>query len=406
MLAPQSFFDKTDTGVTINRFSQDMTLVDTPLPAALIISMQAFANTLAQAALVALGSSYMGLTIPGLLITLYLSKSFIYERLNNCLLIGGMAILVVVLATTLRGTTSAGYIGVALNGILNFNINVQYLFMFWTSLETSLGAISRTRSFAERTVPETKAEESFVPDGEWPDRGEIEFRNVSASYGPEIPALRGLSLEIAPGEKIGICGRTGSGKSSLLLTLLRLLDLETGTIIVDGVDAQTVPRDLVRSSMITTPQDPFILNGSVRLNADVTETVTDELIVGALVKVGLWEAIDARGGLDVDMNNQPLSQGQQLLFCLARAMLRTGSKIVILDEPASSTDNVTNRLMYDLIRTEFRSHTMITVAHRLDTIINSDKIAVLERGQLVEFDSPEALLSRPSAFRNLKEQHL
>ena len=193
-----------------------------------------------------------------------------------------------------------------------------------------------------------------------------------------------------------------SGKSSLLSTLLRLLDMESGSIMIDGVDLAIVPREVIRSRLVAIPQDPFILSGSVRLNADPSETLSDDLIVNALTKVQLWEILCSRGGLEADMNTQPLSQGQQQLFCLARAMLRTNSKILVLDEATSSVDAETDQIMQRLIRDEFKDHTIITVAHRLDTIMDSDRVAVLAEGQLVEFESPKALLARPSAFKELQ----
>lgn len=195
-----------------------------------------------------------------------------------------------------------------------------------------------------------------------------------------------------------------SGKSSLLSVLLRILDIDSGTIILDGVDLQTVPRSLVRSRIVTIPQDPFLLAGSVRLNADPTGKLPDSTIIAALTKVSLWTILEERGGLDAMMTTSPLSQGQAQIFCLTRAMLRTGSKILVLDEATSNVDAETDQLMQRLIREEFRSHSIIMVAHRLDTIMDSDKIAVLERGRLVEFDSPEKLLEegRKSAFSELR----
>ena len=191
-----------------------------------------------------------------------------------------------------------------------------------------------------------------------------------------------------------------SGKSSLLLTLLRLLDLETGTITVGGMDLSTIPRNMIRSRMVAIPQDPFMLSGSIRLNADPSGLATDDLIIEALMKVRLWHVIQIRGGLDAELNVQPLSQGQQQLFCLARAMLKK-SKILLLDEATSNVDSETDKVMQQVIREEFQSHTIITVAHRLDTIMDSDKVGVLDRGRLVEFDSPNELMSRPSIFRSL-----
>ena len=172
---------------------------------------------------------------------------------------------------------------------------------------------------------------------------------------------------------------------------------------IDGVDLAVVPREVIRSRLVAIPQDPFILSGSVRLNADPSEKLTDEVIIGALIKVQLWDLLNSRGGLETDMNTQPLSQGQQQLFCLARAMLRTGSKILVLDEATSSVDTETDQIMQRLIRSEFKTHTIVTVAHRLDTIMDSDKVAVLEKGRLVEFNDPKSLLAKPSTFRDLQQ---
>jgi len=207
-------------------------------------------------------------------------------------------------------------------------------------------------------------------------------------------------MKISPGQKVGICGRTGSGKSSFLSTLLRLLDLDSGSIVIDGQDLSTLPREVVRTRMIAIPQDPFILSESTRLNADPGGKVSDDKIIAALTKVNLWSVIEPRGGLDENMKSQPLSHGQQQLFCLARAMLRT-SKILILDEATSNVDRETDQLMQRIIREEFQGHTIITVAHRLDTIEDSDMVAVLDAGALVEFGNPKALLAKDSFFKSL-----
>ena len=169
---------------------------------------------------------------------------------------------------------------------------------------------------------------------------------------------------------------------------------------VDGLDLQKLPRDIIRSRMIAIPQDPFILNDSVRLNMDPSQSVPDELIINALTKVHLWSIIEGQGGLDEEMKAQPLSQGQRQLFCLARALLQK-SKILILDEATSNVDLETDRQMQEIIREEFNNHTVITVAHRIETILDSDVVAVLENGALVEFGSPKELLSRPSLFKEL-----
>lgn len=166
------------------------------------------------------------------------------------------------------------------------------------------------------------------------------------------------------------------------------------------MDLQTLPREVIRSRMIAIPQDPFILSGSVRLNADPSGTVFDDRIIDALIKVHLWPVIEARGGLEINLLSHPLSQGQQQLFCLARAMLRR-SRILILDEATSNADTETDQLMQSVIREEFKHHTIITVAHRLETIMDADRVAVLDSGRLVEFGEPRELLGRDSIFRDL-----
>lgn len=182
-----------------------------------------------------------------------------------------------------------------------------------------------------------------------------------------------------------------SGKTSLLLTLLRVLDLDSGSILIDDVNIQTLPRELIRSRMIAIPQDPALLNDTVRRNIDPSQLTSDERMIDVLTKVHLWSIIESRGGLDQDMKSQPLSQGQQQLFCLARAMLRT-SKILILDEATSNVDLETDRQVQEIIRREFKDHTVITVAHRMETIKDYDLIAVLDKGCLVEFGPPGELL--------------
>lgn len=172
---------------------------------------------------------------------------------------------------------------------------------------------------------------------------------------------------------------------------------------IDGQDLQLIPRETIRSRMVTIPQDPFILSGSVRLNADPYSATTDRQIIEALEKVGLWTLLESRGGLDADMNVNPLSHGQQQIFCLARAILRTEKgKILVLDEATSSVDASTDLLIQKLIREEFSSFTVLTVAHRLDTIMDSDRVMVMEGGRVVEMGSPEELIKSEGAFWELR----
>lgn len=178
------------------------------------------------------------------------------------------------------------------------------------------------------------------------------------------------------------------------------MDLDSGSIAIDGYDLQTLPRELVRSRLVAIPQEPFFLSESVRINVDPSQRLPDEAIIDALKKTKVWDAIEKRGGLDAQIKEQPLSQGEQQLFCLARTMLRSG-KILILDEATSNVDAETDQVMQGIIRDEFQDYTILTVAHRLDTIMDSDMVAVLDQGRLTEYGPPQDLLAQPSMFADL-----
>ena len=184
-------------------------------------------------------------------------------------------------------------------------------------------------------------------------------------------------------------------------TLLGLLDIIGGTIIIDGVDITTLARDAVRERLVTLPQDPLILIGSVRLNADPASANDDDAIIEALTKVGLWGVLSERGGLAAEITASTLSKGQQQLLALARALLKKG-KILLLDEPTSNVDAETDKIMQRILREEFADCTILTVAHRLNTIIDSDVVVVLDGGRLAETGSPQELLkTKTSLFSKL-----
>ncbi|KAF2757243.1 canalicular multispecific organic anion transporter 1 [Pseudovirgaria hyperparasitica] len=458
--APMRFFSTTDTGVTINRFSQDLQLIDMDLPVNALQTFTVVVMCIAQMVLIGVASAYAAISFPICVIVLYLvqkfylrtsrqlrfldleAKSPLMSELVECLgglatirafcwqdalqvrvrglldrsqrpfyllfavqrwitlvldlMVAAVAVLLISLVVNLRGQLSAGYVGVAMLNVIMFSQYIKQLVVFWTMLETNIGAIARIKSFTEDTADEHQQHESQQPPAVWPSKGSIEFKNVSASYKPPSNVLENLDLSIQPGQKVAICGRTGSGKSSLMLTLFRMLDQTSGSLIIDGIDIATIPRQTVRSRIIGVPQDAYLFPGTVQENASPTGTAAESDIIEALESVQLWNIISEKGGLSTLVEDCHFSQGQKQLFCLARAMLRPG-RILVLDEATSSVDAQTEVVIQDVLRTKFAYHTVITVAHKLDSILDFDRVAMMEGGRIVEYDAPYSLLSQPES---------
>ncbi|KAF3480026.1 ABC transporter [Arthroderma uncinatum] len=320
------------------------------------------------------------------------------------LLNAGLAIMLVAIATNIQNASTA-FLGVALFNIVTFSSTLQTLVTSWTQLETALGAINRVRSYAEDVKDENLPNEDGNVTEDWPESGAIMFQNVSASYdSSQEQVLKNINFSINAGEKVAICGRTGSGKSSLVSCLLRMLEMDSGTISIDGVDISTIPRQEVRRRLNTLPQEPFFLYGSVRENVDPLQLATDEAIIEALRAVGMWEFLETRGGLDEELSDDKLSHGQRQLFCLARAVVKRGN-IVIMDEATSSVDAETDQLMGSVLREKFKGMTVVAIAHKLQTVLDFDRIVLLDKGTIIETGNPKELLAKPtSAFHKLYEK--
>lgn len=309
----------------------------------------------------------------------------------------GLAVLLVGITLNLPGG-STGYLGVALYNIVTFSSTLQSLVTEWTQVETALGAIKRIQAYTT-TVPDENlpGEAGDVPQS-WPEAGHIALEGVTASYGSlDEAVLHDITLKIQHGEKLAICGRTGSGKSSLISAILRLLDIQSGTITIDGVDVSTIPRQTVRESINTLSQEPFFLHGTVRENLDFDGSAEDDVLKSVLTDVGLWEQLSADDeGLDADMDEETLSHGQKKLFCLARALVKKGS-IFIMDEATSSVDAQTDELMQQVIRKRFVDCTIIAVAHKLSTVADFDRVIMLDKGRIIEEGCPATLLKDDSS---------
>ncbi|EPS25450.1 hypothetical protein PDE_00383 [Penicillium oxalicum 114-2] len=310
------------------------------------------------------------------------------------LTLAGIAVSVIAIAFAMKGRSEMSLLGISLFNIVGFSGTLQMLVTEWIDLETSLGAVSRIRSFAEQTETEPPRPELESVSASWPEKGSIQISGISASFDRSAePVLRDVSLTINAGEKVALCGRTGSGKTSLISTILQLLHITRGSILVDGVDISQISGSTTRSRVNTISQQALFLHGDVRFNANPEGNASDEVIESALRTVNLWSYLESKGGLGAEMSEDMLSQGQQQLFCLARALCKQSS-VLIIDEATSSVDAETDAVMQNIIRTHFKEHTIIAIAHKLETVLDFDKIAILEGGQIVAFDTPKALLSR------------
>lgn len=241
------------------------------------------------------------------------------------------------------------------------------------------------------------------PGPEWPSKGGITLNNLKMRYRPDNPlVINGLNVEIKGGERVGVVGRTGSGKSSLLLTLLRIVEPFVdpdeeyqSPILIDGVDVLRIGLTDLRSKIGIIPQNPVLFSGTIRSNMDPFDQYTDEEIWHALERCGMKKSIEEMPELlnaRVAEYGENLSQGQRQLLCLGRALLKK-CRILLLDEATSSVDFETDKEIQRTLREDFANCTVLTIAHRVNTIMDSDKILVMKDGKVGEFASPEELLA-------------
>ncbi|KAF6834852.1 ABC transporter [Colletotrichum musicola] len=459
------FLTKTDSGEILNRFSEDMQLLDMDLPSDMVNYTSTAVTALAKIVIMAVFSQYLGITIPFFVTILYFLQRFYlqtsrqvrllgieakaslythfsesvagaatvrafgwqrqYEERNyrhidtsqrpgytqSCiqywlmfvlnLLVAVLAVVLVVVVVIWHDRFSAGSVGVSLVMVIGFSETLARVIQSWTKLESSVGAAARVRRFVMETETEASSGKREIPEA-WPRSGALGFSNVVASYGPDTePVLKGVSLAIEAGQHVAICGRSGSGKTSLILSLLQMTDMREGKFELDGVDVSTLVPAELRTRINVVSQDAFLMPGSIRLNLDpFGEASDDEEIARALQRVGLWRLVQDQGGLDQEMDVAGWSAGQKQLLCLARAVIRK-SKILILDEAMSSVDGDTESVMQDVVDAEFRDCTVLAVMHRLKHVSRYDKVALLGDGQLLEYGSPSSLISGETKFAEL-----
>ncbi|KAJ7290727.1 multidrug resistance-associated ABC transporter [Mycena rebaudengoi] len=475
--APMSFFDTTPMGRIISRLSKDQDTLDGELPMVAMQFALSFCSVLGTVALVFYVFPYLGilfvpLTVLYLLVSIYyrrtsvetkrmdsLLRSALYASYSETLtglatiraygeqaraikdadhgldmenrakymtisiqrwlgirldLFGNILVLGIALfAAGFRYTVDPSKIGVVLSYTLGVTFLLTEMVNQFAQIEQSMNAVERILHYTD-LPSEAAAVTKHDPPPSWPDKGEIQFTNVKMQYREKLPlVLDGVSFHIRPGEKIGIVGRTGAGKSSLLQVLFRTVELMGGKIEIDGYDISTIGLDALRRNIALVPQDNVLFLGTLRQNIDPHKTKTDAELIALLQQAWLLPhdgtkdpVAEAKFSLDGSVSDEGsnFSTGEKQLLALCRALVRDSS-VIVLDEATSNVDVETDAKVQRTIRTEFKHATLLCIAHRLNTIVYYDRILVMDAGKVVEFDTVLNLFDRSdSIFRSLCEQ--
>ncbi|CAN0424476.1 unnamed protein product [Lampetra fluviatilis] len=319
--------------------------------------------------------------------------------------IGASIVLATAMASITRSFYSgldSGLVGLGLTYALLVSIYLNWVVRNLADIEVQLQAIKRVNNLMKVEIEddERSPDPHAVPE-DWPHRGEIKINRLSARYDASLkPVLKNLSSVIQPGQKVGICGRTGSGKSSLSLALFRMLDIFDGSITIDDVDISKIPLSLLRSRLSIILQDPVLFSGSIRFNLDPEARSTDSMLWDALEIAQLKCVVKALpGGLDATVREggENFSVGQRQLFCLARAFVRR-TAVLIMDEATAALDMATEKILQKVVMTAFADRTVVMIAHRVANILDADVVLVLNQGLLEENDSPANLLADPDTI--------
>ncbi|XP_066955738.1 LOW QUALITY PROTEIN: ATP-binding cassette sub-family C member 5-like [Macrobrachium rosenbergii] len=306
-----------------------------------------------------------------------------------------------------KGFVTTATAGLALSVMTLIYNEFNYLMKVKAEFLSRFTAVERLVEYSQDLSSEAPSGNTETPPEGWPALGKVQLKKVSLRYRPDLPlVLRDIDAVFEPGQKIGVVGRTGSCKSSLIATLLRLVEVESGQVLIDEIDISTLSLHSVRSAVSVIPQDPVLFQGSIRYNLDPFEEHDDASIWEALEQSSLKRVVQQqdKGLMSVVATaGENFAVGERQLICLTRALLRK-SKILLLDEATASVDLETDQMIQSTIRKAFAQSTVITIAHRLNTITSYDKVLVLQEGRVndVEFDTPEALMQREgSLFREL-----
>ncbi|KAH8041665.1 hypothetical protein HPB51_017467 [Rhipicephalus microplus] len=340
--------------------------------------------------------------------------AFIMVNCANCWLgvsldyLGGVILFLATISSltaAIMGTTSTSFVGIAMTYTLLVPIYLNWLVRQVSNVEMYMSSVERVNKYCHLPIEQVPSPVEVPLD--WPSKGEVRFEKVTMTYEAGLdPILRNVSVTFAPGEKVGICGRTGSGKSSLVMGLFKMVPVCEGKIFVDDIDISLVPCDVLRSRLAIIPQEPILFSGTIRQNLDPKRVHTDEELWNVLEKAHLKEIVALYGGLDGEVHEEGsnFSIGQKQLFCFARALLQP-SKVLILDEATSSLDVKLDNLIQETVLNEWANSTVLAIAHRVTGLLNFDKIVVLEAGHIVESGSPAELKQkRGSIFMSLLKE--
>ncbi|KAL5489922.1 hypothetical protein ACEPAI_4754 [Sanghuangporus weigelae] len=471
--SPVSFFDTTPMGRIISRLSKDQDTLDTQLAFFMYQLLTTFSNVLGTVALVFYTFPYLGIIFAPLSAMYYLVASFyrktsvetkrldslqrsaLYASYSETLtglatvrayrqqerfidtaehgmdrenrayymtiaiqrwlsvrldLFGNFLILGIALfAAGFRNSVNPSKIGVVLSYSLSTDMVSQI-----AQNEQNMNAVERVLVYVDLPPEGTSTKPGNIPPS-WPQKGEAKFKNVKLAYREGLPlVLKDVNFEVKPGEKVGIVGRTGAGKSSLLQALFRMVELRDGAIEIDDINIQTVGLEILRQRLALVPQDSTLFLGTLRDNLDPLNTHTDAEVISALRRAWLISpegtvmdpAAERKFSLDATVSDEGsnYSAGEKQLLALARALLKN-SRIIVLDEATSSVDVETDAKLQKTIQSEFSSCTLLCIAHRLKTIVYYDRVLVMDAGMVAEFDTPLALFDKEdSIFRSLCDE--
>uniref|UniRef100_A0A8C1FTL6 Multidrug resistance-associated protein 1 n=1 Tax=Cyprinus carpio carpio TaxID=630221 RepID=A0A8C1FTL6_CYPCA len=442
--SPMSFFERTPSGNLVNRFAKETDTIDSVIPSIIKMFMGSMFNVLGSCAVILIATPLVAIIIPPLGLFYFfvqrfyvassrqlkrlesVSRSPVYTHFNETLL--GTSVIRAFGEQQRFITESDGRVDhnqkayfpsivanreVRVCGKLcplmsllvpyfpQVTASLNWLVRMSSELETNIVAVEKVKEYGDtEKEAEWRLEHSTLPAG-WPTAGHIEIHNFGLRYREDLElAISDISVNIEGGEKVGIVGRTGAGKSSLTLGLFRIIEAAQGEIRIDGVNVAELGLHELRSRITIIPQDPVLFSGSLRMNLDPFDGYTDEDVWRALELAHLKNFVS---GLPDKLNHEcseggeNLSLGQRQLVCLARALLRK-TKILVLDEATAAVDLETDNLIQSTIRTQFEDCTVLTIAHRLNTIMDYTRVLVLDKGQMAEFDSPSNLIAKKGIF--------